>query len=117
MANKQDYKLMLQRVLEVIVRGSDEDLFIENENEGIIFQAKELLSNDHTTYEWVIEYDGDVDRFRSEEDLRKFIKEYFEEDPRLPNQVKRIYKVEVDEDGNDIKNEIDLNLSWSFTID
>ncbi len=117
MANKQDYKLMLQKVLEVIYRDSDQNMFIENKYEENIFKAQEMLLNDPPIYNWIIEYDGDTRKFYSEKELLEFIKDSFDEDQNFFSQIERVYKVEVDEDGNDIENEIDLSVSWSVTID
>lgn len=113
MPNRHDYKLMLQKVLDTLNR---DDCTFYDSTKKVLGEAEDLIKNDHTTYEWVIESCRDVDRFRSEEELRKFIKDSFVEDSGFASAIERVYKVEVDENGNDIKNEIDLSVSWSVTI-
>lgn len=113
MANKQDYKLMLQKILDTLNR----DDCTTYDSANVLGEAESLLKNDHTTYEWVIEWDGEVERFSSEKGLMEFIKDSFDKDWHFASEIERIYKVEVDKNGHDIKNEIDLNISWSFTID
>lgn len=109
MPTKQDYKNMLKKVIESI----DKDLYIAK----TVCEAEKMIKNDKTNYEWVIEWSEGTERFRSEEELLKFVKNSFDEDPNFPNQVEGVYKKEVDDNGNDITNEIELGLSWSVTLD
>lgn len=117
MPTRQDYKLMLQKVLEVINKDDDGDFFICKEAEEVLKCAQELILKDRSTYDWVIEYDRSSERCCSEKNLLEFVRNCFDEDPDFVNQIERVYKVEVDEDGNEIRNEIDLSLSWSVTLD
>ncbi len=116
MPNKQDYKLMLQKVLDTINHNGT-DYTIVPDSGKIFGEAESMIKNDPPIYNWVIEYDGDMRKFLSEKELLEFVKDSFDEDPNFVSQVERVYKVEVDEDDQELENQIELGLYWSVKLD
>ncbi len=117
MTNKQDYKLMLQKVLDVINKDEGISYIISIDSGNVFGEADAMIKNDPPIYAWVIEYDGDMRKFFSEKKLLEFIKDSFDEDPNFVNLVERVCKVEVDERDRELENSIELGLNWSVTLE